>query len=327
MTLNLILTSREPVFLSGDFRLTWRGKPVEPDNLDTQKLVPVIKRSWQALMAFTGVARTHRGTDVGDWVADQVSDIALDAPFEELVVRLKSAQEWLGQIPGDSRLAFSVVGFVGRRPVAMCVSNFTDLFGRHSSSMSGELEVSRERPKTPRLRALGDATAVLDAERLRLLAMLSKRVAPTQVQLAMAETNMAAASRSFSISPECVTGFLLASGAAEITPHGIKAGVEYLPSFVKRQLSASGVTGFRRKFDDTGVPLAPQWVGMTAKVENRPGRPWAVGIMHAVRNVMEPVGGTPPSGTAAFWKVAGENEPPTTTFRVTSPDKPRTGAG
>jgi hypothetical protein len=57
MTLNIMLTSRTAVYLSGDFRLsTLDGKPIA-DNHDTQKLLPIFRRDWSALVAYTGLAK------------------------------------------------------------------------------------------------------------------------------------------------------------------------------------------------------------------------------------------------------------------------------
>jgi len=53
MTLNLMLTSKEAVYLSGDFRLTSiKDQAALPDSYDTQKLIPVIRHDWSALIAY-----------------------------------------------------------------------------------------------------------------------------------------------------------------------------------------------------------------------------------------------------------------------------------
>ena len=57
MTLNLMLTSRDAVYLSADFRLTsTRDQAAISDSYDTQKLIPVVRRDWSALIAYSGVA-------------------------------------------------------------------------------------------------------------------------------------------------------------------------------------------------------------------------------------------------------------------------------
>jgi len=322
MTLNLMLTSRAVVFLSGDFRISYSGGTRVVDDLHSQKLIPVITRHWSALVAFTGVAKTRNGVDVGDWIAEQISTLSEDAAFEELPRRLTSADAWLARMRSDRRLAFSVVGFIKRRPVAMIVSNFTDLSGRHFGAVLDSLKVSEYRPKVPEVYAAGDTPAVRPSAITRLRRMLAAHTAPRQIQSAIADANVESAAHSNTISKACVTGFLLASAAAEVTPHGIPPGVEYVPTFVQRELAKSGVRGFKRKFDEHGVALPPQWVGMTAKAEDRKPGPWFVAIVHAMRNVAEPVGGgVRPPGTSVAWKIVGPNERPPISFQLTTKPK------
>jgi hypothetical protein len=61
MTLNLMLTAKDAVYLSGDFRLTsTEDQAALPDSHNTQKLIPVIRHDWAALIAYLGVARLLR---------------------------------------------------------------------------------------------------------------------------------------------------------------------------------------------------------------------------------------------------------------------------
>jgi hypothetical protein len=52
-----MLVSRSKVYLTGDFRLTYKDskKTWWEDNLDTQKLIPVVKLGWNAFSADVGV--------------------------------------------------------------------------------------------------------------------------------------------------------------------------------------------------------------------------------------------------------------------------------
>jgi hypothetical protein len=53
MSLNLMLTSKAAVYLSGDFRLvSLEDQAPLPDSYDTQKLIPVIRSGWSALVAY-----------------------------------------------------------------------------------------------------------------------------------------------------------------------------------------------------------------------------------------------------------------------------------
>ncbi len=146
MTLNLMLTSRSSVYLSGDFRLTRGGKT--EDDLDVQKLVPTFKFGWSALVSFTGIAKTDRGQDVGDWVSARLNAIPVEAKFAELPKSLLAADHWLTKLSGYRKLAFSIVGFVRRRPVAMVISNFLDMDG-HEFPVLSKLRLFEIRPKVP----------------------------------------------------------------------------------------------------------------------------------------------------------------------------------
>jgi hypothetical protein len=133
---------------------------------------------------------------------------------------------------------------------------------------------------------------------------------------AMAEANVSAAgvSQHKTISDQCVTGFLLPTGLGEIKPHGIPNGVEYLPGFVKRQLLANSLNGFKLKLGEDGKTLPPIWRGMTFRLQGE-GKNAVVAAMHAIGNVSEPMGDAPPPGQFVFWKIA-ENEPERYTFQI-----------
>lgn len=328
MTLNVMLTSRTAVFLSGDFRLTY-GRPLPPvDDLDVQKLIPVIKRNWSALVAFTGVGRTAAGLDIGDWIERQTAEIATEAPFHELPNRLKSADSWLATIPGpdrDRQLAISIVGFVNKRPFAMVISNFTDLKDR-TFPVSPRLTVSEERPNEVRSFVPGGTLTGLNSELTRLKGLLRDRTAARTLAEEIAATNLLASGLSSTISKECVTGFLLASGRGEITPHAIPEGEEYLPGFVKRQAAKGGIAGFIPKRDESGAVLPLRWVGMSSTVVNERGKPWAVAPLHVFRNCDGFVPGKADPNIHTFWKVAtSSNEPPAQIELRTKPRRSREG--
>jgi len=235
------------------------------------------------------VARTPSGIDVGDWIAEEVSSISVESEPVALVERLIRADDWLKNVHGDRRIAFSVVGFAGRRPFATIVSNFLDLSGRYEDHPTPKLEVFSERPKKPAVRLAGAQASVLQDEKVRLVSSLNGRKPPREILAQLASVNEAASTRTRAVSRECIVGFLLASGAAEITPYGIADGIEYVPRFVRRYFQQVGVNALRPKVGSDGLPLPPRWRGMTAKIENRPGRPWAIAVMHAIGNVMDPV--------------------------------------
>jgi hypothetical protein len=87
--------------------------------------------------------------------------ISLDAPFDELPKRLLEANRWLPKSVRDNRaLTFSVVGFAGRCPVAMQVSN-----------VRGREEIPL-RPKEPQVFVAGDVPSVTSEMKSRLKEIL-----------------------------------------------------------------------------------------------------------------------------------------------------------
>lgn len=319
MTLNLMLTSPSAGFLSGDFRIsTMIGQKVvrHSDSFDTQKLIPVFKFHWSALVAFTGIAVAPRIGDVGDWLSRELHAIAMDAPFQVLPDRLTEAGSWLGLLTGEPGITFSIVGFAARRPYALLISNYLDEHGRVVGRRRAGLSRFEWKPKRPDVRVAGDGSAVLPEELSNLKKMLASNRPPKEIQRVMAEVNASAAGRSEVISRECVTGHLLASGTAEITPHGINEGTEYVPSFVKRSLSTSGIEGFVPKIDALGQPLPARWKGTTAALRKTHRSSEFVAVVHAFSNVAEPFGPGPVGNGQLFWKIAEENEPRTVRFEV-----------
>jgi len=136
MTLNLILTSKDAVYLSGDFRLvSISDQAALPDSYDTQKLIPVIRPGWAAPIAYMGIASAPPlMSDMGQWIVEQMDSIPLDGSFSEIWRRLLKLNLWLGRIRGDRRIALSVVGFSKQEPSMMLISNFLDLHGRVSEA-------------------------------------------------------------------------------------------------------------------------------------------------------------------------------------------------
>jgi hypothetical protein len=322
MTLNLMLASRSTVFLSGDFRITFLGTGRWRDDVRVQKLVPIFRFGWSALVAFTGIAASHQVGDVGDWISRELQDIDEDAGFQALPEKLLNANVWLSAESGYRRLAFSVVGFVGRRPYVMSISNFMDLDGRVFEPPLPALKQFDKRPKQVGVWVAGDRNAVTPEEVERLTRMLREGRPVPEIHAALAEVNRDAAGRSVMISPECVTGHLLASGSAAVSPHGIEDKVEYVPGFVQRELAAKGITGLKLKVGEDGKPLPPRWVAMTARIHGKRRRRQIVATLHVFRNVEEllKTGETPRNWTV-FAKRAGESEPEFYSIDVTWHDE------
>jgi hypothetical protein len=132
--------------------------------------------------------------------------------------------------------------------------------------------------------------------------LITGNAAPKTIESAMAQANVETSRRSTTISSQCVTGHLLPSGEAEITPHGMRDDVEYMPGFVKRSLTFAGIRGFNVKYSD-GRPLPPVWVGMTARVQGT-GKAAVTATINAFRNIeAQPVTADAPPATGLVWMV------------------------
>ncbi len=312
MTLNIMLTSRHAVYLTGDFRLTFPDGHSE-DDLLAQKLVPVVKFEWCALVAFCGVAKTSTGIDVGDWISANALVDERKESVDAFINRLQTADQWLSRLGGDRRLTISVVGFRGRRPFVVVLSNFENLDGKTHPRIRPRLQVFRPKPKDIELRVFGVPNSISVDERRDLKKLLRKNQLEP-LKKALGEANRRASKNSKGISPECVVGCLLPSGAGEIMPYGIDPSSEYVPRFVTREWESQGIVGLRLKTGSKGERLNPHWRGMTIKIQGK-GKRALFNMMHAIGNVEEIVGGTKKPNTFVWQKIAGPDEPKTHTFK------------
>lgn len=271
MTLNLMLTSKNAVYLSADFRLTSVSDGTAlPDNFDAQKLIPVVRPDWAALIAYVGIASAPPLiNDMGQWIIDQVDSIRRDGTPSDLLRRLLRLNSRLERIRGDRRVTFSVVGFRDQRPFMMLLSNFVDFEGRLTEP-GPHLIPHLRTPNQPEVRCVGTVRPDV-FERVRLERLLrassSRKLVPQLVGEAVAEINASAARRSHgSISEECVSGYLLRSGLAVISGHGIPDHARCFPNWVRKDLEKQGIIGFERLKPIAAEPLPIQWKAMSARI-------------------------------------------------------------
>jgi hypothetical protein len=289
LTLNLILTSKDAVFLSGDFRLTSiKDQAALPDSYDTQKLIPVIRHGWAAMIAYMGVASAPPLiSDMGQWIVEQMDSIPPDGSFSEISRRLLKLNTWLGGIRGDRRIALSVVGFWNQRPSLMLISNFLDLNGRITEG-GPQLRAYLRRSNQPEVHAIGTVRPDI-FERVRLERLLqvssSRRLVPHLIREAVAGINADVARRSRgSISEECVTGYLLRSGSAAIGAHGIPDNAACLPNWVRRDLARGGLIGFEPVAAQEGKTVHVQWKETTTTILNG-----TIVRVHEIANAGKPI--------------------------------------
>lgn len=312
MTLNMMLTSRHGVYLTGDFRLAYSDGHTE-DDLLAQKLVPVVKFEWCALVAFCGIAKTPKGLDVGDWLSNAVHVDERKESIGAFVARLQTADRWLSGLRGERRLTITVVGFNRRRPFAAVLSNFEDADGKKLPKVQRHLQTFRFKPKDIELRFFGDPASVSVDDRKHLENILRKNQ-PKALRAALGEANSRASEKSTVISAQCVVGSLLPTGAGEISVYGIDTSTEYVPRFVQHEMSSAGVEGFQCKAGPDGKPLSPHWKGMTMKVQGKLGTDAQFVILHVLSNVERAIGTKKNANMQVFQKIAGPNEPERYTF-------------
>jgi hypothetical protein len=272
MTLNLMLTSRDAVYLSGDFRLVSADDRAPlSDSYDTQKLIPVIRQEWSALLAYMGIASAPPLIDdMGQWIVDQLEAVPPGADISELPAQLLTLNRRLDRMRGDRRIAISAVGFRDRLPFMMLLSNFVDLDG-HVTEAGPQLRPYWRTPRRPEVRAVGTVRPDV-FERVRLVRMLQanavRGMVPQLIRQALADVNASVAHRSGgAISRECVSGFLLRSGAAAIGGHGIPEHAACFPNWLRRDLAREGVVGFEPLTPiENGSPI--HWKGTTATIVN-----------------------------------------------------------
>jgi hypothetical protein len=223
---------------------------------------------------------------MGQWLVDQINAVPPDRGIPELLAQLLHLNRRLDRIRGDRRIAISVVGFRNRGPFMMLLSNFVDLDG-HVTVAGPQLKAYVRTPNQPEVRAVGTARPDV-FERVRLVRMLQanavRGVVPQLIRQALADVNAKVAQRSGgAISQECVSGYLLRSGAAAIGSHGIPEDAACFPNWLRRDLATGGVVGFEPlKQIESASPI--QWKGTTAKIVN--------GLMlrtHEIANAGKPI--------------------------------------
>lgn len=272
MTLNIILTSDSAVYMSSDFRITYRdGRSGDPR---TQKQIVLFRQDWSALVSFAGVAETHL-VKTGDWLVDATEKIPIDAKFEDLEKVLLSADSWLSRIKKDSWLTFSVAAFVFRQPVGMLVSNFQRIGGQQETSPLPRLISTKEEAKTPLILMAGQLGAVRESDHKMLGGVLTSAWDPLEIHRALARANKRASDIEDTVSSACFTAHLLADGTAIALPHEIDKDVEYIPEFVRNIFGGAKFdldSILEPKLDDYGKPLPRRLKGMTAARQKEPGK-------------------------------------------------------
>jgi tetratricopeptide (TPR) repeat protein len=262
MTLIITHVSQRRIFQSGDFRLTDYRTGALIDYW-AQKQIIVQRQKWNALVGFCGIAHTGKEY-VPDWIVARLDELALDAPFEDLVSQLSSAEAWLARANHRYRaLTFSVGAFVETKPTFVLISNY-EAIGRPPQPLDtfpSALVSTQFHPKKRQLFLAGRPNAVSDTDRARLRAVFRRRIEPEQGYAALADVNARAATLDTTVGSACFTSHATALGAFGGTVHGWPKDQNYLPAFIHQ--NGIRLPRLRPALDEQGKPMPIQMVGIS----------------------------------------------------------------
>ena len=104
MMLNIAVVTQRLVCLSGDFRLTDSETKEWRDDFNIQKLVPVVRYEWCAMISYCGRAYLSDGTEIGEWLANR-SWHNEDETLRDFLNRIEvGTRKWFPFKNGDPRL-------------------------------------------------------------------------------------------------------------------------------------------------------------------------------------------------------------------------------
>jgi tetratricopeptide (TPR) repeat protein len=254
--------SQRRIFQSGDFRLT---DPRTGQEIDywAQKQIIVQRFKWTALIGFCGIAHTGREY-VPEWIAQQLRELAPDAPFDALEARLCSAETWLASAdPRYREITFSLGAFVEFKPTFVLISN-VEAIGRpptlRPAGVPASLTVTRFRPRNQQLFLAGRKDAVLPRERQSLRGTFRKERPPDQAYAALAEINRKASERDDAVGPACFTAHATVLGEHGGTVHGWPADRDFMPAFL--DIEGHMLPRLKRRIDEHGRPQPIQVGGV-----------------------------------------------------------------
>jgi hypothetical protein len=320
------MTSRQAVYLSGDFCLFYPHEKKSITDITVQKLIPIGRFDWNALVSFCGIAKTSIGFDVDRWIMQNVNAGENDESVDEFVDRLANRDTWLSELSNSDRtLTICICGFHGKRPFAICLSTVEKFGAPLSNRPRRRLVRTGLKPKEPQVFVFGMTDACQKETRDHLRSLIrDPQQDYVEVMRQISIANSDAAKISKYVSPECVVGHILPVGTGAVTPYGVEDGTEYMPGFVTEFLAASGTAGLELKADEDGRPLKPRWKGMTLKSERVEGRGQLMAQAHVFANAVKPIGRVSEGDGAkplwnSFWKISGENEPKKASFKIDWP--------
>jgi Flp pilus assembly protein TadD len=226
MTLVQLLTNERSIYMACDFRLT---HPVTRERTPdfAYKLLRASNTRFSALVGFTGIGRLA-GEPTEEWIAEQIRNLAFDAPVEDFLDALGHASAILPAADGVSnrRLTFAIGAMAGTQSLVAFVSNYQELVnGRLGSSDAARdtMTVSGVKPKGEIYLATGDADWIKPRDYEDLLLALRSGATDERIFEQLKTLNEIISIRSSrfrpgTISPGCYTASLHATGAGSGRP-------------------------------------------------------------------------------------------------------------
>lgn len=248
MTLLITAATKHALYLSSDYRLSDKGKPVETSN--GAKQLSVQGKCWIAQISFTGVARDGHGYDTRAWIRDVVKSLPPDAPVERLVDALvdrgtraiATIQKFV------TRLTLVVAAVENHKCRLFLLSNWEALFMPPPRGLA-ELH-SREVTLTrPRVLVHGNMNTLPRSVRRRILQLVTGDSGRELICSTLAMANeFAARGSGGNISSSCWIQSLFSDGNSYGRNHGKVPG---LPS------SIHAGSDDMNKWISTEFPMAP----------------------------------------------------------------------
>jgi Flp pilus assembly protein TadD len=220
VTLVQLLADETSVHMSCDFCLTNPYTKTVVQN-DAHKLVQLTS-PLKGLIGVTGVA-TFGPVSVGDWVANAVSQLGMQATIDDVCYALLAADASLKMIADHSlrRHSFVVASIVGTQTIVALVSNF-ESFSRGQITRRGaadeSLTISYIKPKSPVLYVTGASEAVSTPAHDRLITALRAGLPVERIQKLLSESNALASKKTATVSEGCYVASLEATGRGSSRP-------------------------------------------------------------------------------------------------------------
>jgi Flp pilus assembly protein TadD len=263
LTLVQLLANEKSVYMACDFRLTLPGtrEKVPPF---AYKLLRASNFRFSALVGFTGIARLA-GKPTEEWIAEQISSLASDAPVEDFLDALGHAAAILPAADGvnDKRLTFVIGAMVGTQSLVALVSNYQDLINGEIESTAearNAMAISGMKPKSEIYLHTGDSKSIKPRDYGDLLLTLRSGAADARMFELLKTLNEVISIRSSrigpgTISPGCYVASVHSTGAGSGRPFLTdEQQGDFIPPQAAEMLRRAGIQ-FARKRDAFGRPM------------------------------------------------------------------------